>query len=237
MPRIAKWLGDTIENLLDSKFPLLTVTDVRSITGSIKQITCQGKLTGSPVIGSAVLIRVSATEYRNYTPAVYDAEKGVMAIIVHIHGNAPGSNFMNNLRAGDILRTSIPRGLSWYQEAVPAYVLWGDETSLALAYSYHRRFVQEGHSFHYYFELDEENREAPAQLGLSNFTVFRKGAVFNHPAMLNELPVWSFPEVETTYVVTGNVKSVQRIRKVIKAKDKKGKVLSKGFWLEGKTGL
>ncbi|WP_126973803.1 siderophore-interacting protein [Gynurincola endophyticus] len=238
MPRIAKWLGDTIENLLDSKFPLLTVIDVRNITDSIKRITFQGEPEVSAFsIGSAVLIRVSDTEYRNYTPSAYDAVKGVMEIIVHVHGSGPGSKLMNHLRPGDVLRTSIPRGIGWYRETVPAYILWGDETSLGLAYSYHSRFVQQGNAFHYYFELNEENREAPAHLGLSNYTVFKKGTVFNNPALLNELPVWGFPENETTYVVTGNVKAVQTIRKVIKTMDKKGRILSKGFWLEGKTGL
>src|SRR5690606_33929413 len=72
-------------------------------------------------LGYANVIRVSETEFRNYTVAAYDDAGGTIDILCHIHGKGTGSRFMDGLRAGDQLYMSIPRGKKFYEGAVSQY--------------------------------------------------------------------------------------------------------------------
>lgn len=93
------------------------------------------------------------------------------------------------------------------------------------------------HQFQFYFELDEENKNVPELLGLKNYTIFQKNGSFRNEKWINDLPIFRTPDWQTAnFVLTGNVKSVQTFRKVLK-NITTGKIFAKGFWLEGKNGL
>src|SRR5690554_5766473 len=133
MPRVAKWLGDAMEDIMTSKMPLMKVLETAYINQNIKRIRFKGdisRMTFKP--GYAVLIRVSDTEFRNYTVSFNDPENGILEIIFHVHGQAPGSLFMDSLNVGDEIRISMPRGKNHYDPTVKQQLIFGDETSLGL---------------------------------------------------------------------------------------------------------
>lgn len=230
-----KWIGDWLESAAGSR---LTILETVYITPNIKKIRFQGNISKMDfIIGGASVIRVSSTAYRNYTVSYHDIEKGILEIIVHIHGNGVGSHYIDALKKGDELYVSNPRGHKAYDPKVKQYLIFGDETSLGLAYSFLSVLKKSGHQFQFYFELDEENENAPKLLRLENYTVFSKNGAFRNEEWVNNLPVFQTTDFQATnFVLTGNVKSVQTFRKVLKNRIT-GKIFSQGYWLEGKKGL
>jgi NADPH-dependent ferric siderophore reductase len=232
---IPKWVGDLFEGSLRPNLEVLTTS---YISPQVKKISFQGDVSKMKFqIGYANVVRVSETEYRNYTVAHYDAKAGVVDIIFHIHGNGVGSDYIDALKRGDEMYLSSPRGRNEYDPRVNKQVIFGDETSLGLACSFFTALKNNQHQFQFYFELADENKNVPQLLGLENFTVFPKDGSFIKEAWISDLPVFMTDDWEdANFVLTGNVNSVRTFRKVLKNK-RSGKVLAKGYWLEGKKGL
>lgn len=232
---IPKWLGNLFETSLR---PNMDVVETTYVSTQIKKIRLRGDISKMNFqLGYANVIRVSETEFRNYTVAAYDDAGGTIDILCHIHGKGTGSRFMDGLRAGDQLYMSIPRGKKFYEGAVSQYVLFGDETSLGLANAFLPTLKSNKHDYRFYFELDEENRRAPDALELDNVAVFPKSGIFRSEPELRTLPIFASDRwQEANFVLTGNVASMQNIRKVLKGWAR-GKVSFQGYWLEGKQGL
>lgn len=232
---IPKWIGDLLESATG---PRLTVTETTYITPAIKKICFQGNISKMVfIIGGASVIRVSDTDYRNYTIAHHNAEKGVLDILFHIHGNGIGSRYIDGLKTGDELNVSIPRGHAVYERKAKRHFIFGDETALGLACSMLPQLQQNGHSFQFYFELDEENKEAPRILQIENHNVFPKNGSFCNEKWIAELPLFQTAGwTEANFVLAGNAKSVQAFRKFLK-KHTARKIYAQGYWLEGKKGL
>ncbi|MCX2584383.1 siderophore-interacting protein [Pedobacter sp. MR22-3] len=232
---LPKWVNNLFENSLRPNVKVLFVSDISS---QIKKVSFQGDISKMNFqVGYANVIRVSETEYRNYTVAHHDIAEGILEIIFYIHGNGVGCRYINTLREGDEIYISLPRGRNEYDPKVKQQFIFGDETSLGIACSFLPVLKQNGHQFQFYFELGEENKEAPGILGLENFTVFSKNGLFRNEKWIKDLPILKASDwQEANFILTGNVKSVQVFRKVLK-ETATGKILSKGYWLEGKKGL
>ncbi len=232
---IPKWIGDLLEN---SVGPSVTVLETVYITPAIKKICFQGNISKMNfLIGGASVIRVSDTEYRNYTIAYHNIEKGILEIVFNIHGNGVGSRYMDTLKTGDKIHISSPRGHKAYDPTVKQHFIFGDETSLGLACSLLPSLKENNHQFQFYFELDEENINAPQSLGLENFTVFPKNNSFRNEKWISDLPIVKASDWQTAkFILAANVKSVQTFRKVLK-NTATGKIFAQGYWLEGKKGL
>lgn len=238
MPSIPKWINDAFESLLSSKFPSVEVTNTEYFSPSVKKISLKGDFRKLDFqIGYYIEFRVNDTEYRRYMVSHGDSEKGFMEIIAHLHGEAPAVKYLHELTKGDKAIVIPPRGNKWYNESVEKQLIFGDETSLSLACSFLPVLKQNKHQFQFYFELDEKNKEVPELLGLENYTVFPKNGSFRNEKWVTDLPIFKTADWQNAnYILTGNVKSVQTFRKVLK-NTATGKIVSKGFWLEGKNGL
>ena len=239
MPKAPKWFNDTVETLLGSKMPLVRVTETAYLNQFIKRIRLQGDLKGwNCEPGYATGVRISDTEYRNYTPAFEDVEKGIVELIVHLHSDAPGSRYMNNLSAGDELKLIMPRGKKVYSEDATQYFFFGDETTLALACALKERLKKNKALLHFYFELDAENKNIPAILGLDNYRVLSKNKTLAHVELVNQLPLFQMPGFkDATFIVSGNATTVQTVRRAIKQHGVNGNIVAQAYWAAGKTGL
>jgi NADPH-dependent ferric siderophore reductase len=227
-----KWIGDLFAAALR---PNVTIVTTSYISCQIKKIRLRGNISGMNFqIGYASVIRVSETEYRNYTVAAYDTHGGTLDIIFHIHGHGVGSRYIDALKTGDELFISDPRGKKLYDAGSKQQYLFGDETSLGTACSLLPVLKKNQLQFHFYFELAEENKDVPQLLGLENCTVFPKNGLFRNEKNIVALktPDWQ----AANFIVTGNVTSIQTLRTVLKGTTT-GKILSQGYWLEGKKGL
>ncbi|MCS3800657.1 siderophore-interacting protein [Niastella sp. OAS944] len=239
MPKAPKWFNDTVETLLGSKMPRVKVTETEYLNPFIKRIRLQGELNDWHChAGYATGVRISDTEYRNYTPSFDDVENGIVELIVHLHGDGPGSRYMNNLSIGDELKLIMPRGKKVYSEDVKQYFFFGDETTLAMACALNERAKKNKALLHFYFELDAENKNIPAILGLDNYSVFSKNKTLANVELVNQLPMFQMPGYkEATFIVSGNATSVQTVRRAIKQYGVSGSIIAQAYWAAGKTGL
>lgn len=232
---IPKWAGGLLESLVGQRAEVVTST---YLSPYLKKVRFQANISRMNFqIGYASVIRVSETEYRNYTVAHHDTSTGTVDIIFHIHGNGPGSEYADSLTAGDELYISSPRGRKVYDPKVHQQLLFGDETSLGLACALLPTLKQSGHSFQFYLELDEANRDVPAMLGLENYNIYTKDGSFSDKKWIHGLPVFQNSDwAQASYILTGNVNSIQTFRKVLKNMDA-GRIHAQGYWLAGKKGL
>jgi len=232
---IPKWAGGLLESLVGQRAEVVAST---YLSPYLKKVRFRANISRMNFqIGYASVIRVSETEYRNYTVAHHDSRTGIVDIIFHIHGNGPGSEYANSLTAGDELYISSPRGRKVYDPKVHQQVLLGDETSIGLACALLPTLKQSGHAFQFYLELDEANRNAPAILGLENCNVYPKDGSLSDEKCILELPVFRKADWrQANYILTGNVNTIQTLRKVLKNRDA-GRIHAQGYWLAGKKGL
>ncbi|ANI89757.1 oxidoreductase [Arachidicoccus ginsenosidimutans] len=238
MPRAPKWLFDTVD-LLTTKLPDVTVDETVFLSPSVKKIRMSGvfdkvKLT----VGAYIDFRVTETEVRRYTVSNFDKETQSMEFIVHLHGKGCGADYMNALQPGDVLSLNKPSTMiKYYDSSFQQYIIFGDESSLGLAQSFAPVLKQNKHIFQFIFELDEENLKIPEILGLESVIVYPKTGLFKNEEWIKQLPVFPLQnEDHIKFILTGNVKSAQTFRKVIKDTTK-SKVYLHGYWLEGKKGL
>jgi NADPH-dependent ferric siderophore reductase len=230
-----KWVGDLFSKALR---PNMKIISVEYLSPQIKRIRFHGDISNMNFeFGQANVIRVTETEYRNYTVAYHNNQEGILDIIFHIHGNGPGSGYGDSLKAGDEIFISGPRGKKFYDARAAKQFVFGDETSLGLAYSFLPILEQGRHEFQFYFELEEENKDIPYLLGLKKYTVFSKNGSFHNEKWISELPLLQAGDwLDANFVLTGNARSVQAFRRVLKNCNA-SKVASQGYWLEGKSGL
>lgn len=232
---IPKWVGDLFESTLR---PNAKALEISYISPQIKKIRFQGDVSKMNFeVGYANVIRVSETEYRNYTAAYHNKEKGIIDIIFHIHGNGVGSQYIDTIKIGDEIYISPSRGKKIYDPSIKQQFIFGDETCLGVASSFLPYLKKNNHPFHFYFELKEVNKNVPELLGLENFTVFPKNGSFGNEKWINDLPLFKTSEWQTaSFVLLGNAKSVKTFRNVLK-NNMYGKIAAQGYWLEGKKGL
>ena len=232
---IPKWVIGLFGNTM---LPNVKVLETAYISPQIKRIQFQGDLSKwNFQIGYASVVRVSETEFRNYTIAYHDKEKGIFEIIFHVHGNGVGGRYMDTLQANDELFISPPRGKKMYDKNGKQQFFFGDETSLGVAVALIPLLRKNNQLFQFYFELAEENNHILELLGLENYTVFPKNNSFRDEKWISNLPLFKTDEWHTSNVaLVGNVKSVQAFRKMVKDK-MQANIYSQGYWLEGKKGL
>lgn len=232
---IPKWVSNLFANTMR---PNVRIVETSYITPKIKRIRFQGDISKwSFQIGYASVVRISDTEFRNYTVAWHDREKEIFDIIFHVHGNGIGSKYIETLQVNEELFISPPRGKKLYDISGAQQFFFGDETSLGVACALLPLLKKNGHKFQFYFELGEENNNAPGLLGLENYTVFAKNNSFRNEKWIRDLSLFKTGEWNTAnFALIGNVKSVQAFRKVLKDK-MLGSIYSQGYWLEGKKGL
>ena len=239
MPSAPKWLFDVVERLLLPKVPLMEVSIIEYLSPSIKRLRFKGTFNSLHFeVGSYLDFRVSDTEARRYTVSYLDPQKEILEFIVHLHGEGQGRQFMDQLTVGDQIVVSAPRSHKCYEKSLKNQLIFGDETSLALACALLPLLINNHHQFHFYFELDKTNRDVPKLLGIPNCTVFDKDGSFLNEDWISKLPIFQQPTThDIAFVLTGNAKSVQTFKKAVKNSGNKAKIFSQGYWLEGKKGL
>lgn len=238
MPSAPKWLFDAVD-LFISKLPDVVVNETELISRAVKRVRLRGDFRDLNFsVGCYIDFRVSDTEARRYTVSHADKDHGFLELVVHLHGPGSGSQFMQDLKPEDEIKMNKPRTeRNYYDRSAAGYVIFGDETSLALACSFLPVLKQNKQQFQFIFELDDQNKKAPELLGLENYTVFAKNGSFRNEEWVNQLPLFQTPDFQkASFVLTGNAKSAQTFRKVAKSKGAQ-KIYLHGYWLEGKKGL
>lgn len=231
-----------METVLASKYLQVTVESVTYLSPKIKKICFKGNFSRlSFSIGYAVSFRVTETEFRNYTPILFDQEKGICEIVFHLHGLGPGCVFISSLIPGEQLKMIIPRGREIYQQDKQFHVFFGDETSMGLFNLLASEITTRKQHYIGVMELDEENLDSPAKLGLDIAPVLKspqqpgKNIAASIGLLKKTLPEFFF---HGTFYLAGNAASIQMLKNALRELGVNVRnIKTQAYWAEGKTGL
>lgn len=232
--RVPKWVAQLVKgNLLKP----MKVIDIQNLSSVVKKIKFHGDISSMDFLpGSANAILVGNGELRNYTVSKYNYSRNEFEIIFYLNRVGTGSSFVTSLEIDDWIYMDNPRGKTCYEESLTNKLFFGDETSFGLAYLLVSLFKKNKQQYKLFFELDETNKYIPEKLKLDNYQVFKKGE-FHSGELQNILEISSDTLQNTQFILTGNAKSVQNIRRKIKENGLRFKIYAKGYWLKGKKGF
>lgn len=179
----------------------------------------------------------SAFVTRTYTPIDWDREMGQTRILGYVHGRGPGSDWLRNARVGDVCNVMGPRKSIDTSSIGDAPILFGDETSIGLAYA-----LQQGdtnRNLTVFLESSDRAgvRAVMATLGLDNVLLF---AATEGTTQLDEIEAHlnGHARNHSDYILTGHAQSIQRIRRKLKELAlPPQRIEAKAYWAIGKTGL
>jgi NADPH-dependent ferric siderophore reductase len=242
MPYIPKWIADTMESVLPSKYFDAEVIGSEYITSEILKIKFAGNLHKIDFYpGQAVVIRAGMNDFRHYTICSFNSATGTFDIIFHIHGNAPGSNLAVLLKIGGKLKMAVPGGQKMYMPEKDFHFFFGDETSLSFILILIEEIQKNGRSYKGIIELRNLNSLVPDKLDMNVKTTLRTPDTPGIQAInyFNELKnTHDFSLEKYVFYLTGNVNSVQAFRKELKKLGISSQNIKfQGYWLEGKKGL
>lgn len=242
MPKIAKWIGDSIETVFSSLIYPARVTQVEYLSDRLKRVRFEGSLGKKGFTpGNVVEFRVTDTDYRHYTPSIYDQTNGICEILFYLHDKGVGSQWAGKLKVGDEMKLMGPGGRIKYDKKNKYHFFFGDETSIGLYLCLKHAAHQNNHEYLCILELDEAHKPWPELLGLSAEVVEKSSANpgQNAAALLEEMQgncwtVWQ----HATFYLTGNARSIQAFRKELIVRGVKSKqIQTEPYWVEGKRGL
>ncbi|MCX2432133.1 siderophore-interacting protein [Pedobacter sp. GR22-10] len=241
MPKLPSWLADTMEKIISNKIFEVEVADTRMLSNNIKAITFKGDFLDMDFIpGKEVLFRVNANEYRHYTLSDFDQETGTCRIIFFLNRKGAGSNWAENIKMGDHVKLIADQAKVKYHFDSNQHFFFGDETSIGLYESFGKTAQDLAQEYFGILEMNEENDQALAQLGLlidvvpSNMISPAEHAI---EWMKNMHPkCWEMWKGASFYL-TGRGKSVQKFKKYLKEMGVHHKqIQTTCYWENGKTG-
>lgn len=173
---------------------------------------------------------------RAYTPLHWDDTRGATALLVYLHGDAPGAAWARALTEGAATQLFGPRRSLSAPDGEPV-VVFGDETSFGLAHALTQRPT--GREARAVFEVGDiaESRAMCDQLGLSA-TLVRRAADDAHLAELHErLTEARRGNAAATLLMSGRAHAIKTLRSRMRAAGEAPPSSTKAYWSVGKAGL
>ncbi|MDH6250316.1 NADPH-dependent ferric siderophore reductase [Chryseobacterium sp. H1D6B] len=240
MPSLPKWINDTVESVLSSKFKDCTITKTENISDSLRLVRFKTDLRGVDFAPTyAIGIRINERDFRNYSPFNFDQEKGTFDIIFHLHNTASvGCNYINQLSVGDSMKILLPRGKKLFDMDAKIHFSVGDETSLGNSLSI--KDLAEGLNLSFLCLHELEEPAVLETLGLYGYYTSKNRTL----EIIETLKSFLKEEKETirngevVFYLTGNGKKMTVIRKFLKSEGVAPSCIkSQAYWIEGKKGL
>lgn len=176
---------------------------------------------------------------RTYTPLSWDARSGSTELLVYLHGDSPGAAWGRAAQVGDSVQFFGPRR-SINGRALPArVVLFGDETSFAVA-SALKACLGPSH-LACVFELSSAHASQTLLSALdlaASVTVARREDDSHLDAVHGSLLELLGQAAGAQVVMTGRAAAIQSLRARFKRSPVSARVAaSKAYWAHGKRGL
>jgi ferric-chelate reductase (NADPH) len=219
------------------------VKSVMALSEHFRLIDLESKVFGTYVWrpGEKIQINTGDWNVRTYTPLSIEPAKSQLRFLAFIHGNGPGSHWVQNLKSGETCQFMGPRSSLKIPEDTKSVVFFGDETSFAAAATL-QRSAGPIHSSRFVFEVNSvhESRSVCEGINLQeNCTFIEKKSESGHLSeILKTLQgaIATLPGFQC--VLTGNAKSIQYIREhLIKDKVPVRQMNVKAYWAQGKEGI
>lgn len=179
----------------------------------------------------------SAFVARTFTPIEWDAAAGRTRIVGYAHGDGPGSAWLRDIRPGDECDVFGPRASLDLSHVPKMTVMFGDETSIGLAYALSRHAPD--HPLHCLLEVNvlADTLAVLKRLSLERVELFERmenGAQL--AAIERRLP--ALATHAASFVLTGMAPSIQHLRQSLKTLGvPAARIKTKAYWAPGKSGL
>jgi ferric-chelate reductase (NADPH) len=238
MASVKKIFGDVVGKWL---FRELSIEAIDDVAPRFRRLSLIGEgLKGASFSAGDKVQVVLDAGFRTYTPFAFDGQKGAMSFLVYSHGDTPGATWGREAKVGDSLRVFGPRGslplASWDTPAV----IFGDETSFAVARSL-REHRGGASTIRCVFEVSDVKAAAMAlaSLELPNVDLVEREPSDGH---LAEVAARVRSALERTaggkLALTGKAQSIQSLQRELKAHPvAHAGQKSKAYWAPGKRGL
>ncbi len=215
------------------------VTQVHERSRVFRQIDCEGPaLRGQGwTPGDKVQVFLPGLGMRTYTPLSWDEERGATSFLVHLHGDSPGAKWGRDVKVGDTLSFFGPRRSLSLEAGDAPVVLFGDETSFAVASAFRTAAKRDVASI---FEVTEPDACGPVlrDLGIHDGQLVEREPGDAHLARLyDRLREALRAKPGAVLVMTGRAQSIQALRARLRADGDRVTPKVKAYWAVGKTGL
>ena len=218
---------------LDSK-----VTQVRDVSRAFRQVDCEGPaLRGQGwTPGDKVQVYLPGLGMRTYTPMSWDEQRGATAFLVYLHGDSPGAKWGRDVKAGDTVQFFGPRRSLVLDEGTAPVVLFGDETSFAVAHAFRTAAKRDVTPL---FEVSNrmDCRQALRELGFEGQDVKREAGDAHLAVVHERLREALRAKPGATLVMTGRAQSIQALRAKLRSDGERATPKVKAYWAVGKEGL
>ncbi|MDT2021728.1 siderophore-interacting protein [Methylocella sp. CPCC 101449] len=217
-----------------------TVVASEPLSDRFALITLEGKALQDVtwVPGQKIQIAMgSAFVARTYTPMDWNTVAGRTRILAFTHGEGPGSAWVRNVRPGDVCDLFGPRSSLDVRQTTGPLAVFGDETSIGLAYALLRQ--DRTRSVMCHFEVGD--REGASQLleklEIGPAALFERQGNGTHILEM-EAALQAQVDDGATFALTGQAGTIQRLRQGLKRQEvPAARILTKAYWAPGKTGL
>jgi NADPH-dependent ferric siderophore reductase len=223
-------------------FKELAVDDIRDVAPHFRRLRVSAPWlrTTTVAAGDKLQIMILESGPRTYTPFSHDASAGTIELLAYVHGDTPGAAWVRDLRTGARFRAFGPRGSLALSSLNGPVVLFGDETSFAIAVALQQvRGANDALSFVFECSAPEEAERVLSDLGLSQHSVIARQPARAHlNAVESEIRAALAQHPNAHLVLTGHAQMIQAIRAAFKSQpaaytDQK----VKAYWADGKRGL
>lgn len=217
-----------------------TIAAIDDVANGFRLVTLEGPaLQGVVWIpGQKVQVAMGAAfATRTYTPMEWETAAGRTRILGFMHGDAPGSAWLRGLKIGDECEVFGPRHSLDLRLLSGPLAVFGDETSIGLAYALGRQ--DRSRAVTCYFEIDDRAsaERVIAATDVEAVTLFERRGDDSHLSRI-EAALPALIEAGGSFVLTGKAGAVQRLRQQLKQQGvAANRVATKAYWAPGKVGL
>jgi NADPH-dependent ferric siderophore reductase len=186
--------------------------------------------------GDKIQVYLPSAGMRTYTPMTWSGDRA--ELLVFVHGQSPGASWGRRLSVGESWQFFGPRRSIRASELGPRIVLFGDETSLAVARSF--ADAKGAANVRSVFEVTDEGESKMVldAIGLEHTATLARQPADAHLERTCDALVEAMDSTQGgSLVMTGRAQSIQLLRARLKARNalRSGKV--KAYWSVGKSGL
>jgi ferric-chelate reductase (NADPH) len=218
------------------------VVESQTLDAQFRLITLRGEsLRGVAwVPGQKVQMVLGGWVQRTYTPLSWDAVDGVTTLLAYLHGAGPATEWASALAEGDACSVFGPRGSLDLNALTRPALLFGDETSFALAHALRHTPAGAGQ-----VQLLFEVTSKPAakalleRVGIEGAQLVERKPDDAHLSEVEALAAdWLRSHPHPSCVLSGKASSIQRLSKRLRALGVgRSQIQTKAYWAVGKSGL
>ncbi|NGZ85399.1 siderophore-interacting protein [Duganella sp. SAP-35] len=217
------------------------VLGIEDIGGAFRLVTLEGEalrnVAWTP--GDKIQIQLGGWTQRTYTPMGWDADNGRTRILVHLHGDAPGTRWARALRVGDQCIVFGPRKSVRLSGPPSTVIVFGDETSLGLAAALSHQLSAPTVIGLFEVSSPADAARAAERLDLNGVALCARLEDDRHFAELEQRMTALLREHPAAeLVLTGRAGAIQHISRLLRqhgvASERR---TSKAYWAPGKSGM